>query len=269
MAHDHPDQNRPDQAGPLQDASPLPDNVIPLPRPRGDGRFPHIAMVEAYWLALRGRRIVPRRSDIDPRGIESSLEQAFIAEMIAPGLARVRIAGAHLTRLMGMEVRGMPLSALFVPQARDELAMLLHDMTRLPQMMQLSLQADAGMGKPPLEARMLLLPMRGDTDAIDRMLGCLATDGVVGISPRRFAITARRITPLTPPPQDAWQHYARPGPAAGGPRHPKAPAAQQDGARADPGQGPGPGMQDAATPFRHGPRLRVITPQQDEGQDAH
>lgn len=256
----------------------LPDNVIALPRTAGDARFPHIAMVEAYWLALRGRRLVPRRTDLDPRGIEASLEQAFIAEMIAPGVARLRIAGSHLTRLMGMEVRGMPLSALFAPSAREDMANILRDLCALPQMTQLSLQAETGIGKPPLEARMLLLPLRGDTDAIDRVLGCLASESKTGLAPRRFTITSRRLTPLTPPPEEAWRLYRQGSLSASMPNGSKGQAPRQphrfatEHAAQAPDrmtglhEGPAPFSPAAAspTPFAQAPHLRVIqTPPED------
>ena len=60
---------------------------------------------------------MPRRAEIDPRGIENALEYAFILERIAPGMARIRLAGIHLSDLMGMEVRGMPLTS-FIDAAR-------------------------------------------------------------------------------------------------------------------------------------------------------
>ena len=75
-----------------------------------------------YWKGMRRHGDVPRRSDIDPRGIEAFLSNAFIVERIAPGLARLRIAGSHLSDLMGMEVRGMPLSAFFNTAHRDTLS---------------------------------------------------------------------------------------------------------------------------------------------------
>ena len=58
-------------------------------------------LVEAYWTALRGARLVPSRSEVDPRGIEAALDRAFVAERIAPGVARLRLAGAHLADLNG------------------------------------------------------------------------------------------------------------------------------------------------------------------------
>ncbi|MEC9102783.1 MAG: PAS domain-containing protein, partial [Pseudomonadota bacterium] len=87
--------------------------VVNMTQFASSARFQPIKEVEAYWQAIRAGRLVPRRSDIDPRGIERALEFAFVAERIATGLGRLRIAGSHLTDLLGMEVRGMPLTAFF------------------------------------------------------------------------------------------------------------------------------------------------------------
>ncbi len=171
-------------------------NVIALNSHRPFPRFPHIVQVEAYWDALRGARLVPDRSEVDPRGIERALEHAFILEQVAPGVGRLRIAGGHLSDLLGMEVRGMPLSALFLPEARIDLASTLEQVCTTPSMATLSLQAETGIGKPALDARLVLLPMTDAFNQINRILGCLDSQGGVGRAPRRFAITARRLTPL-------------------------------------------------------------------------
>ena len=172
-------------------------NVIAMNRHRPDPRFAHIAQVEAYWHALRGRRIVPRRAEVDPRGIESALEYAFILEQVAPGIGRLRIAGGHLVDLLGMEVRGMPLTAFFQPEARRALAECLVQVCNAPATARLSFQAETGIGKPPLEARLLLLPMRGESGEISRVLGCLDSSGSIGRTPRRFTVTARQMTEVT------------------------------------------------------------------------
>ncbi len=147
----------------------------------------------AYWQRMRRGPDVPHRSDIDPRGIEPLLASAFIAERIAPGLARMRIAGSHLTDLMGMEVRGMPLSAFITPAHRDALS---HHLVRLfdqPAMLRLSLVSPDA---PGLKGVMLVLPLRSDLGDISRALGCLVTEGNVGRGPRRLDITDAQITPL-------------------------------------------------------------------------
>jgi hypothetical protein len=191
---------RNDEYAPLSDADCLFGancNVIVMNQYRTDARFPHIATVEAYWHALRGNRAMPLRAEVDPRGIENALEYAFILEQIAPGVGRFRIAGSHLSDILGMEVRGMPLSAFFVPDARDELAAVVAKVCACPGIATLSLHAEAAFGKPVLEARIVLLPLRDGMGAANRILGCFDTHGSIGHTPRRFAITSRRLTQIT------------------------------------------------------------------------
>ncbi|HEY9039127.1 MAG TPA: PAS domain-containing protein [Roseovarius sp.] len=147
----------------------------------------------AYWQSLRRGSDLPRRSDVDPRGIESLLAYAFIAERIAPGLARLRIAGSHLTDLMGMEVRGMPVSAFITPAYRNLLSEQLVRVFDQPAMLRLSLGSE---GTPRLAGEMLILPLRSDLGDISRALGCLVTEGNIGRGPRRLDILHAQTTPL-------------------------------------------------------------------------
>ena len=169
-------------------------NVISMSGYRGDMRFRSLNEVEAYWHALRRDGGVPKRSDIDPRGIENALEYAFILERIAPGLARLRIAGMHLSDLMGMEVRGMPVSSFIPPAGRTRFAEMLEEVMDAPAIAKVSLSAETGVGKPPLEGRMLLLPLVSDFGEISRVLGCFETHGSIGRAPRRFTVTETRVT---------------------------------------------------------------------------
>jgi hypothetical protein len=69
-----------------------------------------IAELRAYWEALREGEMLPRRDRVDPRGIAGALEHSFLIERIAPGVARFRISGMVFNDLMGMDIRGMPMS---------------------------------------------------------------------------------------------------------------------------------------------------------------
>ncbi len=155
-----------------------------------------VAAVRAYWEALRQGRQVPMRAEIDPRGIECALEYAFILERIAPQVARFRLAGMHLNDLMGMEVRGMPLSAFFAPAARPAVAETVERVFAGPEIAEMTLGAESGFGKPVLKATMLILPLRSDLGDISRALGCLVTQGPLGRAPRRFDHAAMRLTAL-------------------------------------------------------------------------
>lgn len=147
-----------------------------------------MTLIEAYWHALRGDRDVPMRSEVDPRGIESALKNAFVAERIAPGHARIRIAGTHLGDLMGMEVRGMPLSAMFETEARVKLQAALRAVFDEPAIYKFDLRAPGRIGKPELKASMSIYPLRNDMGDISRALGCFVAEGKIGRAPRRFDI---------------------------------------------------------------------------------
>jgi hypothetical protein len=157
---------------------------------------PAFAQMRAYWEALRAARSVPLRAEINPRGLEAGLDRAFMLERVARTVARVRLAGSHATALMGMEVRGMPLSALIVPDARDQMGAALAEVFDGPAIAELILDAPRSLGRPPLSGRMLILPLTSDTGEIDRALGCLSAEGVIGRTPRRFDITMTRLTRL-------------------------------------------------------------------------
>lgn len=171
-------------------------NIVPFAGARKDMRFPAMSEVRAYWEALRNGRLVPLRSEIDPRGIERALEYAFILEKVAPRVTRFRLAGMHLTDLMGMEVRGMPLTALFTPEARVQVAAMTEAVFATPQIAELSLSAETGFGKPAMDAHLLILPLRSDLGDINRALGCLVADGHIGRAPRRFTVTDVRLAAI-------------------------------------------------------------------------
>lgn len=159
-------------------------------------RFPALGDVRAYWEALRDGRAAPYRSEVDPRGIERSLEHAFVLERIAPRVARFRLAGMHLNDLMGMEVRSMPFSALFTPRAREELGALLDSVFSGPRTAEISLAGETGLGRPAIAGAIVLLPLRSDLGDVSRILGCLVSEGAIGRAPRRFDIRDARTAPI-------------------------------------------------------------------------
>lgn len=171
-------------------------NVVSLMHLRAAQIFSAIKSVEAYWEGLRNGRPVPSRAEIDPRGMQDALEYAFILERIAPGVARFRLAGMHLTDLMGMEVRGMPLSAMLVPEARARMSEVLEAVCETPQVTTVTLKSDHGIGRAALDAQLLLCPLKSDLGDVNRILGCLQSAGEIGRQPRRFNITDVSTRPL-------------------------------------------------------------------------
>ncbi|PRY26795.1 hypothetical protein CLV78_101897 [Aliiruegeria haliotis] len=182
--------------------------------------FPIMTELETYWRSLRGNRLVPSRADIQPRQIGTNLRYAFVLERLAPTVARFRLAGMHLNQLLGMEVRGMPLTSFFLPDARQHVGEALDLVFTEPAIARFRLKGDRGIGKPPLEAQMLLLPLKSDMGEVSRILGCLATLGPVGRTPRRFDVVDREIKPLLTTPNtvrgdgEGWDLPPPPPPAA-------------------------------------------------------
>lgn len=198
-------------------------NVVSMSEYQPESGFAAIAQVEAYWEALRGTRMVPKRSQIDPRGIETALEYAFIVERIGPGIARLRVAGRHLNDLIGMEVRGMPLTSLFSPQARPQVSETLENVFQAPGVSNMHLLGAGAAGRPEGDARMVLLPLKSDLGDVSRLLGCLVFRGQIGLVPRRLDIVSKTFSRLTPgsdahPPMadiPHRQHTNTPPPAQG------------------------------------------------------
>ncbi len=153
--------------------------------------YPLGQQVHAYWLALCADGQPPLRQAIDPRGIEAALAQTFIAEQIAPGVARMRVAGMGLADILGMDLRGMPISCLIDPPCRDQMAAAVSAVTQMRQVVTLDLSAAGGLGRPLLKARLVMMPLRDDTGGIC-ILGCLDIIGEIGRAPRRLMIEASR-----------------------------------------------------------------------------
>ena len=183
---------------------------IPALHPRGEGKLLRLADYEAarpervlgdlraYWESLRQGRAIPARADVEPRGIRRALDFAFILERIAPGAARFRLAGRHLIDLMGMEVRGMPVCSFLNTSSRGRLSDVLESVFRGPQIAEIRLDSPASYGRPGLDARMILLPLRSDLGDVTRALGCLIAEGEIGQGPRRFDLIEDREFPVIP-----------------------------------------------------------------------
>lgn len=224
-------------------------NVVSLAGYRGEMRFPVLNEVEAYWEALRMAGSIPRRADVDPRGLERALSDAFILERVAPGLGRFRLAGHDLTDLMGMDVRGMPLSAFFLPESRDLLAEQLEQVFRGPAVLRMTLAGPRRFGRAGKSAALIVLPLCDDMGVISRGLGCLVADPYpIAKPPYRFAIEdvkTRALTVNAPNvlrPPEIGRHIPRPDSALAEDAVPFAPAPPQ-----------------AKGPNASRPALRVIT----------
>lgn len=159
------------------------------------GDPPGFAQLLAYWDALRpSDGALPRRADIDPRGIADLLDRVVLAERIARGQLRIRLAGMAVCDLLGMDLRGMPLSALFVGDSRLMLADRLESVLAGPSIARLSLEAERAVLRPPMRAAMLALPLAGEDGSANRILALLHTERDPGRAPRRLVLTGSVLT---------------------------------------------------------------------------
>ncbi len=145
--------------------------------------------LERYWQALRHAQRIPSRNDIEPSQIDSALPHAFILQRVAPGIARMRVAGQKLHDLLKMDARGMPLSTFFAPEARDDIARLVEAAFTEPAIIGVPLNSPGNLIRPHLTGTMLLLPLRDNKGETTRILGAMVTEGETGTRPRRFEIT--------------------------------------------------------------------------------
>lgn len=167
--------------------------------------------VERYWHSLIKDGELPKRGDINPRTIQNTLEYAFIAEKVTDGLAKLRVAGSHLNDLMGLQMGGLPLGALFSQKARPTLADATKRLFTSPAVVRMELETPASVWAPKMSGDLILLPCQSDMGDVSRVLGCLITRGDIVRTPRRFDITKVRIQPIRMDAQDPAYEVTRPG----------------------------------------------------------
>lgn len=158
----------------------------------------HLSRVERHWRGLAPPGSLPRRRDIDAASLGPALPQALTLEEIAPGLARVRVAGQMLHEWFGGDPRGAPLSTLFDDTSRPALREALVSLFLSPAMVELPLVTPRRAFRTPVTGRLLLLPLLDDDGACTRALGTFGFDMTMPPGARRFGIGPGlpRIEPL-------------------------------------------------------------------------
>jgi len=146
--------------------------------------------LQQVWEDMPRVNGLPLRADLDPLALGPLIQDCFIATRIAPGMARLRVAGRNLGRYTGTEARGLPLSVLFDNADRVELMRCLEMCFAEPALLDLPVEAATGLGKPPLGERLMLLPMRDGMGHVTKALGGLFVSGRVGRGVRRFRFDA-------------------------------------------------------------------------------
>ena len=149
-----------------------------------------LAQVEAYWEALRDDCRLPTRDELMPSALDGAFEHGVLLDRVERGMFRMRFAGRHVVDLMGMELRGMPLSALIQPGQRFQVNDVLEEVMTRPTRASIDRIHQKGRGK------LLLLPMSPGTRGVAQALGCLVSDATTQDQPVRFEISRIYSTPL-------------------------------------------------------------------------
>ena len=147
-----------------------------------------LARLERYWRDIRGAALVPARADVDPMQIDDLLPDCFIVERVAPSVLRLRVAGARLGEALGLDVRGMPLSSLFLPEGRDALARNAALAFDGPRIVEFDVESPGRLGRPALTGRMIFLPLTDRDGRVTRAMGALVWSGDCHGGGRRFTV---------------------------------------------------------------------------------
>ncbi|MEM1343593.1 MAG: PAS domain-containing protein [Pseudomonadota bacterium] len=149
-------------------------NCFDLLRARFDGNAAmigtEIRALHRYWERLRNGRDVPYRAEVDPRDMTCDVRYLFVLEDLGEGNLRFRLAGTALNEAFGVDLRGMSARTLMQGRARESFTALIQETL-----------AEPGVGYARLDApddddelwEVVLLPLRSDLGAVDRVLGGL------------------------------------------------------------------------------------------------
>ncbi len=174
-------------------------NIVNLSGRRKAKADPARAAVEAHWRAIGGSKAVPARNDIDPSYMIDALDSILLIERIAPRQARIRIAGQRVNDLLGMDLRGMPLSCLIAPPSRSWLGDVLETLFDGPAQVEIGLAGPRGPLRSRLNAELVLLPLTDRKGAVTRALCYAGLPEKDLCSPLRLEISGMRHVDLPHP----------------------------------------------------------------------
>ena len=174
-------------------------NVIDLPRTRTrPHRLPEaeraiLRLLEEDWRQICSGDLVPAQAQLDPHALHDALPHAFLLQRTAPGAVRIRVAGQRLHDLLRMDPRGMSFGSFFSATACDTVMNIVDTAFDGPAIVGLPLTAARGLGRKPMPAELLLLPMVDAQGSVTRMMGALVAAGPLGHRTYRFDIASDAV----------------------------------------------------------------------------
>lgn len=161
-----------------------------------------------YWNRVRGNNRAPHRGSIEPSDIRRVLADTFILEVVDRETFGVRLAGTRVCSIYCRELKGTNLFDLWQADDRSAMATLGAAVSEDGAAAVVTVIGTTARNQE-LVAELLLLPLRSQGEAFDRVLGSLAvmerpywlgTDPVV----RQSIASLRLIWP-----DEATQHFRR------------------------------------------------------------
>ncbi|MGO9427779.1 PAS domain-containing protein [Rhodoblastus sp.] len=131
----------------------------------------------SYWNCLRGARLSPERTEIDPAAIRHVLADTMILEVDEERRFPVRISGTRLNALFLDEQKGNSFTALFAPEERRSVSRM------ILAVLDESRPVVAGLTAAPKDARpanleLLILPLRHRGKTHSRVLGAITPTAI-------------------------------------------------------------------------------------------
>lgn len=127
-----------------------------------------------YWNEIRGRRMAPRRFEIEPARFASILPETFVVECEEGEGHRFRLAGTRVTEKLGFDLRGREFSDLFDGSEHADLKPFLASITGQGAVGIITAEMSTASGRKAL-FETLVLPLIHTEDRITRLLGALST----------------------------------------------------------------------------------------------
>lgn len=123
-----------------------------------------------YWCSIRGREIVPNRSDIKPVAILPLLPNLMILEYRADGTLIYRLAGTACADKLGVDLTGSNLFDYIAPHQRAQAALRVNIVRDHPCGL-LVYEKLQSRHNTPFVAEIIYLPLRDRDGVITQLIG--------------------------------------------------------------------------------------------------
>lgn len=162
--------------------------------PKGHPALDHI---ESYWQTLRAGRLVPCRSEVDPRGLAAALKYAFVLEHSGASGPGFRIAGTHVLDRFGSDIRGKQFPDLFASGDQQVATEAMIAVFNEPSIVRMRLAGPGGAAGSPCIGELVCLPLRDEAGGITRAIGGVACAQAGPIAPSSLTIAKQERQGLT------------------------------------------------------------------------